>query len=79
MTVETRQRAVPQSLVPAPVRIATAIAIAGVLAAATMGAQQASREAVRTKSAAISNGPTYVLLAPVQVVGRRDAVEAKRS
>jgi len=48
------------------------------LGAVSLSAQQASREAVRNASAAFSNGPIYVLLAPVQIVGRREAADAKR-
>ena len=75
---EARQLTVPQTLVPATVRIATALAIVGILGAVSLSAQQASREAVRNASAAFSNGPIYVLLAPVQIVGRREAADAKR-
>jgi hypothetical protein len=75
-TTTTRFTAL-QPLVSVPSRIAVALAVAGVMALAALGAQDASHEAVRTATETFARGPAQVTLAPVQVVGRRATLDAK--
>ena len=74
-TAQTR-RSAPQQL-PVIWHIAVALGVAAVLALGAMQAREASHQRVQTASKAISNGPTYVTLGQVQVVGRREAADKK--
>ena len=69
----------PQPLVPALSRFAVAVAVVSVMAFGSVAVQHASHEAVQTATASFSQGPAHVMLAPVQVVGRRASLDAKRS
>ena len=71
MNTTTTRFAALQPLVSVPSRVAAAVAVAGVMALALLGAQDASHQAVLTAAHAFSNGPAHVTLAPVQIVGRR--------
>ena len=65
-----------QPLVSVPSRVAAALAIAGVMALASLAVQDASHQAVRTATVSFSSGPAHVTLAPVQIVGRRAGLDA---
>jgi hypothetical protein len=78
-TTAALRPATVQPLLSVPARIAAALTVAGVLALASLGVQDASHQAVRTAAATISQGPAHVTLATVQIVGRRSAGDARRS
>jgi hypothetical protein len=69
-----------QPPVSAPARVATAIAVAAVVACAWLGAEHASQEAVRAATETLSAGTAakHVTLPMVKVVGRREAAAVKR-
>lgn len=71
--------AAPQPLVPALARFAAAVAVVSVMAFGSVAVRQASNDAVQTAAASFSHGPVHVMLAPVQIVGRRTPADAKRS
>ncbi len=74
-TAATRFAAL-QPLVSVPSRIAVALAVAGVMSLALLAAQDASHQAVRTAAESFSGSTAHVTLTPVQVVGRRDSLDA---
>jgi len=63
----------PAALVSKGARIATIVAVAGMVSAAWLAAGQESRTAVRTAAAAIGPKTLYVTLPTVEIVGRREA------
>ncbi len=79
ITTAAARFAAPQPLVPALARFAAAVAVVSVMAFGSVAVQQASHDAVQTAAASFSQGPAQVTLAPVQVVGRRVSLDAKRS
>ena len=66
------RRAAPQQL-SALSHIAVVVGVVAVLGFVALQARDASHEAVQTASSAISNGPTYVQLQPVQA--HRDQID----
>jgi hypothetical protein len=65
----------PQALLSTGARLAIALAVAGFVSAAWIGTEHESREAVQLSSAAMSGGPIYVTLQPVEIIGQRQRVE----
>jgi hypothetical protein len=78
-TTAANRLTAPQPLLSLPARIAAGLGVAAAVTLASIGAGQASHQAVQSAAQSFGSGPTHVQLAPVQVVGRRDAVEAKRT
>ncbi|HSH91647.1 MAG TPA: hypothetical protein VK996_16805 [Ramlibacter sp.] len=78
-TIAARPLTAPQPLVSATARIATAAAVAVVLAFATLGATKASHQAVQTVTSSIStpSAVKHVTFERVVVVGRRTNDEKK--
>ena len=74
-TTATLRPAAVQPLLSVPSRIVAALAVAGTMALASLGVQDASHQALRTAADAFSHGPAHVTLAPVQIVGRRATLE----
>ena len=72
-TIQARHPASPQPLLAVPARIALALAVAAVLALASLGARDASHQAVRMATDSFSRSVTHVTLPSVEVVGRREA------
>ncbi|HSI53930.1 MAG: hypothetical protein ACAH21_07870 [Ramlibacter sp.] len=71
--------AAPQPLFSATAHIALAVIVACVLALVLIGARSASHDAMKTASVTFKQaGPTSVKLAPVQIVGRREAGDRKK-
>lgn len=60
-----------QLRLPAAARFAIAVVIAAVLAAAWLGVEHESHDAVLVAGTAIKNQPLHVLLPKVEVVGHR--------
>jgi hypothetical protein len=79
MNTNPTRFAAPQPLVPAVARFAAAVGVLAAMAFGSLAVQQASHDAVQTATASFSQGPVHVTLAPVQIVGRRIAGDAKRS
>lgn len=79
MNTTAARFAASQPLVPALSRFAAAVAVVSVMAFGSVAVRQASHEAVQTAAASFSQGPAHVMLAPVQIVGRRASLDAKRS
>ena len=78
-TVNTRYTTGFQPILSLPARIASAVAVAGLLVLTAMTAQQASHQAVQTASESFAREPaTVYALEPVQIVGRRTSADAKR-
>ena len=63
----------PQSLLSTGARLATAFAVAGIVAAACMAAGHESEKAVQASAAAMGPRPIYVTLPTVEIVARRKA------
>lgn len=78
MNTTARPAPARQPQLSAPLRIVTAVAVAGFMAVVWAGAEQASHQAVQSAAQAISAAPAHVMLQPVQVVGRRDPATLKR-
>jgi hypothetical protein len=64
------EHSAPQPLLSAASRIAAAIGVASLVAAAWIGAQHASHEAVQTARVSFARG-SQITLAPVIIVGHR--------
>ena len=69
----------PQPLLSLTSRIAAAVAVVAAIALASMGASEASHQAVQSAAQSFSAGTTHVQLSTVQIVGRRDAATVKRT
>ena len=74
--IAAHRLAAPQALVSMPARIAAAIAVAGAIALAFAGAEQASHEAVLSAGESFSRTTMTVTLPRVEIVARRDAANA---
>ena len=77
-TAATRQLTVPQPLLSTTQHIALVVIVSCVLALVLIGARSASQDAMRTAKVTYKQGPMSIMLAPVQIVGRRDASAAKK-
>lgn len=77
-TVAIRQPATLQPPVSAALRLATAVAVAAILALAWIGAEQASHQAVHSATNALSGIPVAAPLPTVEIVGRREAARSKQ-
>jgi len=78
-TIAARQLTAPQPLVSATAKIAAVTAVAAVLAFATLGAKQASHQAVQSATASFSQGTTkHVTFDRVEIVGRRATGDTKK-
>lgn len=75
-TIAIRQPHALQPPVPAALRLATAVAVAAVLALAWIAAEEASHQAVQAASTALSGIPVASPLPTVEIVGRRQAAPA---
>lgn len=73
-----RRYTTPQPLLSVASRVAIAVAVAAALVGVSIEARRASSEAVVTATQSFSNGPVYVTLEPVQVVGRRETADEKK-
>jgi hypothetical protein len=79
-TIAARRFATPQPQLSTALRVVTAVAVAGFMAVAWAGAEQASHQAVQSAAQAISAAPTtHVTLPAVEVVGRREPAAVKRT
>lgn len=65
-----------QALISKPARIATALAVAGLVACACVAAQHESEKAMLAAAAAFGPGPVYVTLPSVEIVGHRERAPA---
>ena len=77
-TTAIRRPAAPQPLLSIASRLAVAAAVAGALVLASMEARHASTQAVLAASHHFATTPVQVTLDTVQVVGRREAGDARR-
>jgi len=66
----------PAALVSTGARIAAALGVAAVVAAAWLAAGQESRAAVQASAAAMGPKTLYVTLPPVEIIGKRERAES---
>jgi len=66
----------PAALLPATVRIASAFAVAALVATTWMAAGHESEKAVQASAAAMSAYPAYVTLPSVEIVGQREVPQS---
>ncbi len=70
-TIALHTAAAPRPLLSTPWRLAAAVAAVLLLVLASLGAREASHQAVQSAAATFSRSTTHVTLPSVEIVGRR--------